>query len=65
MADNMVARTHLIVMLVVVAMGAAYLIFLAATWNELQKHRAASFAKIDAILDRMPPAKTEVAKDDG
>lgn len=66
MADVTAAKTHMIIAIVVIIMGAAYLIFLAATWTQLQHDRRASFARVDEILDRFPKAevvKSEVVKD--
>lgn len=34
---------------------AAYLLYLAATWNEYQTDRARRDAKINELLDRIPP----------
>lgn len=61
MADTGAVKTHMIIAIVVVVMGAAYLVFLAATWKQLQDDRRASFSKVDAILDRIQ--KSEVTPD--
>lgn len=34
---------------------AAYLLYLAATWNEYQQDRARRDGKINELLDRIPP----------
>jgi hypothetical protein len=36
----------------------AYLLYLAASWNQYQQDRAARDVKINEILDRMPKPKT-------
>ena len=43
-----------VAMVVIVAIGVAYLLFLAATWTQLQRDRTSAFAKVDEILDRIP-----------
>jgi hypothetical protein len=35
----------------------AYLLFLAASWNQYQEDRSARSVKIDEILDRLPKKK--------
>lgn len=47
----------IVAMVVIVAIGVAYLLFLAATWTQLQRDRTAAFAKVDEILDRIPREK--------
>lgn len=54
----------MIAIVIIVAIGVAYLLFLAATWHQLQTDRSASFAKIDKLLDRIPvkPAEPQEAE---
>ena len=47
-------NTQLIAVIIMVAIGAAYLIFLSVTWQQLQLDRSRAMSKIDAMLDRMP-----------
>ena len=42
-------------------MAAAYLLYLAASWNQYQKDREARIATVDQLLDRISNAK-EAAK---
>jgi hypothetical protein len=50
----MSSRLAGIITLSVVVMAAAYLLFLAASWNEYQNDRARRDEKIDMLLARIP-----------
>ena len=39
---------------VVVIAGASYLVFLAFTWRQMQADRSKAYAKVDAVLDKLP-----------
>lgn len=43
---------------VMLAIFTAYMIFLAYTWQQVQRDRSAALTKVDQFLDRMP--KTDV-----
>jgi len=51
MNQRLITATAVVVMAMA---GIAYLMFLAFTWREMQKDRTASYAKVDALLDRLP-----------
>lgn len=52
---------HLTAILMIVAIGVAYFIFLYASWNQFQQDRAARDSKIDELLSRLPkPAASAV-----
>jgi hypothetical protein len=48
-----------VAILMIVAIGAAYFVFLWASWQEFQKDRAMRDTKIDELLERLPKPKTE------
>jgi hypothetical protein len=47
---------------VIIAIGVAYMIFLASTWTQLQTDRRNAYAKVDAILDQIEKTKTVEVK---
>lgn len=47
------AMVPIVAMVVIVAIGVAYMIYLAATWAQFQRDRASAFARVDEILDRI------------
>jgi|HubBroStandDraft_1064217.scaffolds.fasta_scaffold71024_6 hypothetical protein len=54
------AVVHLAALCVIIGAGLTYLIFLAVTWQQMQRDRTAAYSRIDKIID-----KAEVAPDDG
>ena len=44
----------IIAVFVMLAIFAAYMIFLVYTWQQLQNDRGAAIAKVDKLLDRFP-----------
>lgn len=53
-------RASVVIAMVVVSLaGLAYMVFLAATWNQYQQDRVSRDAKIDELLDRFPKARKE------
>jgi hypothetical protein len=52
--------THLVTLVLIVAIGAAYFVFLWASWQDFQKRNDAARGKIDELLERLPkPATSE------
>lgn len=49
--------TQLVAIVMIVAIGVAYFIFLYASWVEFQKDRATRDSKIDQLLERIPKPK--------
>jgi predicted RND superfamily exporter protein len=45
---------HLTAIVMIVAVGVAYFVFLYASWNQFQKDRANRDDKIDEMLARLP-----------
>jgi hypothetical protein len=43
-----------VAIIMIVAIGVAYFIFLWASWQEFQKDRATRDSKIDELLERIP-----------
>jgi hypothetical protein len=48
--------TPWVTLIMIVAIGVAYFVFLYASWNQFQKDRGARDAKIDEVLARIPKA---------
>jgi hypothetical protein len=49
--------------LMILAIGGAYFIFLAASWNEFQKRNTVARDKIDELLERLPKPNTDVVSE--
>jgi predicted RND superfamily exporter protein len=50
---------HLTAILMIVAVGCAYFVFLYASWNQFQRDRAQRDDKIDEMLSRLPKPATD------
>jgi hypothetical protein len=48
----------------IITIGAAYLLFLYASWNQFQQDRATRDSKIDELLERIPKPKPVAIPDD-
>lgn len=44
---------------VVIAMGAAYLLYLVACWNQMQKDRSVRDTRLDQVLDLLSKRKAD------
>lgn len=47
-------HVHLVALVMIVAVGCAYFVFLYASWNQFQRDRATRDDKVDELLARLP-----------
>jgi hypothetical protein len=57
--------TPIMAICIMIAVGVAYFVFLAATWNQFQSDRRMRDTKLDELLDRLPKKVQEPPLPDG
>lgn len=50
---------HVTAILMIIAVGVGYFVFLWASWQEWQRDRATRDSKIDELLERLPKPKSK------